>query len=201
VVSSTVPSVAVYYRLDTMMGQWQGAAVTNSAGVGTATVSVSAVPRGTHILYVFASYGDEESETQGSGRIGSSPMIGNPDCIDSTGASCVVPFVFVEESDPIIGLDIEPAGSDIYLELWPYPSWQACGYSAPPQPTGTVYFYDQSTQEFLPGVTVSLSTATWNGTWWQTSGIPYTGAGDEWVAVYLGDVNYQPATSGVYPPE
>jgi hypothetical protein len=197
---SAATPTAFYYQLDTMVGDpgtegaWHRAQLVN----GQFSFQLNNVSRGVHIIYAFGTYDDEDSAGQGSGQIGHSPIIGNPDCWETSGR-CATPYVFVEESNPTLGLAITQLSSSTYQVTLAENMgvWQACGYTVAnaPNPQGPVYLYDVDAHQFIPG-----AVGAFNGLSAVSSVIPYSGS-DSIVAVYFGDPNYQPiTTSAPYTP-
>jgi hypothetical protein len=191
--------------LDSTLGQWTPTTVTPTSGTnyGTASMALTNVPYGRHVLYAFAAYGDEVSRDHGPGGLGTqgqTPVIGNPEC-SSLGAECNAPSATGQSYEPFVPyVFVEvPQATQLTLTSLPNASTYNNGVSVvftatltvtttcdhPAFPTGeTIYFYYDGTLEGTGTLNASgVATLTLSST-----ALPK--GSDLVVAFYAGDANY-----------
>ncbi|WP_188555355.1 Ig-like domain repeat protein [Edaphobacter dinghuensis] len=162
---------AVYYEVDGGASPWTRAASSSANGANPAEFSLclSNIPVGLHTLYAFPSYGDEAGESGPGNGSGNASQVGNITAVpfliepggtsgntgSSTCASTQPPSGPTAESTTTISASVNPqtVGSSVTFTA------TVSASSANGTPTGTVTFFDGTTQLGAVALDSSLTAA------------------------------------------
>jgi YVTN family beta-propeller protein len=170
---TTPPANALYFQFDTWQGPWASA---TSAGGGRFSGTAQALSQGTHILYAYATDGQDASSalaTNGNGS-GSSPLIGN-----------IAAYLFLKKratstTTLVSSLNPEVGGQSVTFTA-------TVTSTAGGTPTGTVTFFNGTTL---------LGTGALNAGGMTTYATTALAIGSKSItATYGGDANYVTSTS------